>query len=85
MGRICRHVILGEKECRVSHMASNGLENVLIYAGDFQQNGITMSFLNLMKELDTNKYNYFISYRMNSLKDAPGDLTVCQKKRMYIL
>lgn len=79
VGRICRHVILGEKECRVSHMASNGLENVLIYAGDFQQNGITMSFLNLMKELDTNKYNYFISYRMNSLKDAPWRLDCLPK------
>ena len=60
-------------------MASNGLENVLIYAGDFQQNGITMSFLNLMKELDTNKYNYFISYRMNSLKDAPWRLDCLPK------
>lgn len=71
---LCHHVILGENLCHTASASGNQKKNVLIYAGDFQQNGITTSFLNLMKELDQEKYNYFISYRMNSLKEAPWRL-----------
>lgn len=74
VSRLCRHLILKEDVCKTEQMKSNGKENVLIYAGDFQKNGITAVFLNLMKELDRNQYNYYISFRMNSLKDTPWRL-----------
>lgn len=74
VSRLCRYVILKENVCNTVRMKSNGRENVLIYAGDFQKNGITSVFLNLMKELDRNQYNYFISFRMNSLKETPWRL-----------
>ena len=72
--KLCHHVILGENCCATASAVGNQKKNVLLYAGDFQQNGITTSFLNLMKELDKEEYNYFISYRMNSLKEAPWRL-----------
>lgn len=72
--QLCHHVILGEKCCDTASVKGNGKKNVLIYAGDFQQNGITASFLNLLKELDMEQYNYYVSYRMSSLQETPWRL-----------
>lgn len=72
--KLCHHVILGENCCNIVSYKTNGKKNILIYAGDFQQNGITTSFLNLMKELDMEKYNYYVSYRMSSLQATPWRL-----------
>ena len=82
--KLCRQVVLKEEVCEVHRLSSNGKENVLIYAGDFDKNGITSAFCNLMKQLDKEKYNYFISYRLNSLKEAPGRLNVLEEDaRVY--
>lgn len=40
----------------------NGKKNVLMYLGNLDQNGITSSGINLLKNLDTTEYNYFVSF-----------------------
>lgn len=77
--KLCRQVVLKEEVCEVHRLPSDKKENVLIYAGDFDKNGITSSFCSLMKQLDKEKYNYFISYRLNSLKEAPERLQVLEE------
>lgn len=42
----------------------NGRDNVLIYGGDFIRNGITVSLLNLLKNLDTEEKNYMVLFEM---------------------
>lgn len=76
--KLCRQVVLKEEVCEVHRLSSNGKENVLLYAGNFDRNGITMAFCNLLKQIDQDKYNFFISYRGNSLKEAPWHLDVLE-------
>ena len=59
---ICKHVFKGEKCCREDKI-KNDKENILIYVGSFLNNGITSSFMNLISKLDTDKYNFFLSFR----------------------
>ena len=69
--KICREVFLKENCCRKTQYQGNGKENVLIYAGDLVQNGITSALLSLLAELDLQKYNYFLSFRTLYVKDHP--------------
>ena len=59
---ICRHIFKGEKACRELEI-KNEKENILIYAGSLLNNGITSSLKNLLSNVDTEKYNYFITFR----------------------
>ena len=74
--KLCHHVILGENCSATLHLlVGNQKKNVLLYAGDFQQNGITTSFLNLMKELDQGGIQllYFLPYEFSEGSPlAPG-------------
>ncbi len=74
--KICRHVFLKQPVCRTYKPESNrnGKKNVLIYAGDLDQNGITTAFCSMMARLDRKKYNYYISFRKISLERAPERL-----------
>ena len=72
--KICRQVFLGGNLCQTSEMRGNGRANVMIYAGDLDQNGITTAFCSMMERLDLEKYNYFVSFRMNSLREYPERL-----------
>lgn len=72
--KICRHVFLGGGQCQTSKMQGNGRRNVMIYAGDLDQNGITTAFCSMMKRLNLEEYNYYVSFRMNSLKEYPERL-----------
>ena len=60
---ICKHIFKGEKVCKEEEIAGNGKPNILIFAGGLLKNGITASFINLIKNIDRTKYNIFISYR----------------------
>lgn len=71
---ICSHVFLGIDRCQTFYMQGNGRENVMIYAGDLDQNGITTAFCSMMERLNTENYNYYVSFRMNSLKEYPERL-----------
>ncbi|BFK17327.1 MULTISPECIES: CDP-glycerol glycerophosphotransferase family protein [Blautia] len=69
--KICRQVFLEENCCTVGKMKKNGRKNILIYAGDLNQNGITTAFCSMMKYVDKSRYNYYISFRMQSVKEEP--------------
>lgn len=72
---LCEHVFLGEKNNIVRQdMPSNGKENILIYAGKFARNGITAALFNLLNEVDTDKYNYFLTFRDSKVEDNKREL-----------
>lgn len=56
--------ILGKKSNLVKEVpiAKNGKKNILMYLGSLDKNGVTTSGINLLKNLDTTEYNYFISF-----------------------
>ena len=41
---------------------SNGKDNVILYAGGCSKNGLTSSLINLLRSVDTSKYNYIVTY-----------------------
>ncbi|WP_458453945.1 CDP-glycerol glycerophosphotransferase family protein [Methanobrevibacter sp.] len=59
---ICQHVFNGENVCR-EDVIVNEKPNVLIYAGDLLKNGVTTSLINFLSNVDTEKYNFFVSFR----------------------
>lgn len=58
--KLCRHVILGERLLREADFPKNGKENVLIYAGNLAQNGITTALFGLLKTIDCTRRNYIL-------------------------
>ena len=68
---VCRKVLLGEDvpELTVKETPHNGRKNVLIYPGTLSQNGITSAVMSLLNNLDTQKNNYILFYRMDLIKD----------------
>lgn len=69
--KICRQVFLHEDCCRQKKYTGNGKKNILLYGGDLDQNGITSALYAMLHELDLTKYNYFLSFRLISVKDHP--------------
>ncbi len=57
-----------------AHFSDNGKKNVLIYAGAFPKNGITTAIHNMLKQVDTEKKNYRIYYRMGALEQNQEEL-----------
>lgn len=60
--KICRHIFKGENLCREERI-ENDKPNILIYGGALLNNGITSSLVNLLNNIDREKYNIFISFR----------------------
>lgn len=71
---LCRHVLLGEKICQEYRMSGTKKKKVLLYAGSLKPNGITTAFFSLIRNLDRDKCEYYISFRSPSLKEAPERL-----------
>ena len=71
---LCRHVLLGEKICQEYRMPGTKKKKVLLYAGSLKPNGITTAFFSLIRNLDRDKCEYYISFRSPSLKEAPERL-----------
>ncbi len=71
--KICRHVFGGQPVCRTyqPRHKRDGKKNVLIYAGDLDQNGITTAFCSMMTRLNREKYHYYVSFRKISLEGHP--------------
>ena len=59
---ICRHIFNGEKACKEEEI-QNDKKNILIYGGSMKNNEITASLLKLLENADTEKYNFFLSFR----------------------
>lgn len=74
--RICRQVFKKEKVCSTYQYQGNGKENILIYAGDLAKNGITTALCSMLERIDTDRFNYYISFRKSSLEEAPERLKV---------
>lgn len=63
--KLCAHVIFGKKSLIENALPFNKKENILIYAGNLAQNGITTSIMNLLNNIDRTKYNYYLTFKSN--------------------
>ncbi|SHO52354.1 CDP-glycerol glycerophosphotransferase family protein [Anaerocolumna xylanovorans] len=70
-GRICKHVIKGEKECREEKLPKNGKDIVIIFDSALAKNGLTTSLLNLFNNIDLKKRNYIVTFNEQALRKAP--------------
>ncbi|MGN0242654.1 MAG: CDP-glycerol glycerophosphotransferase family protein, partial [Lachnospiraceae bacterium] len=66
--QICRQVILGEETVTTELLPDNGKENVLIFAGDLANNGITTALLQLLEAVDVKKRNYIVCYTIEIVR-----------------
>lgn len=73
--RLCRHVVLGQQVCTEGTLA-NGKENVLVFAGGLAKNGITTAVINLLKNVDGTKRNYYLVFRVADVRKTPERLDV---------
>ncbi len=73
---LCKRVILDTKSSIIleKEIPYNGKKNIMFYMGGFEKNGLTTAALNLLHNLDREKYNYAVIYCMNSLKPHPQEL-----------
>ena len=63
--QLCARVILGEQadtNMEEREIPANGKPNVLLYAGNLAQNGITTSLLNLLEHVDRTEKNYYVTF-----------------------
>ncbi len=83
---LCDRVILGKSSEAVKEreVPRNGLPNVLLYVGNLARNGITTSMMNLLKNLDRTKYNYYITFRAASAKPNQAILADLPEGVRYI-
>ncbi len=59
-------------------------ENVLIYVGSLQKNGITTAMRNLIENLDLNKRNYYLTFYAASVASNAETLNIFPKEINYI-
>ena len=71
---ICRHVLLGKYLCQEHRMPVTTKKKVLLYTGSLKPNGITTAYFSMLRHLDTDACDYYISYRSPSLKEHPERL-----------
>ena len=71
---ICRHVLLNQKVCSEYKMPGTEKKKVLLYAGSLKPNGITTAYFSLLRHLDRNKCEYYVSFRSPSIKEDPSRL-----------
>ncbi len=82
---LCQRVILGQSSTLIEEkeIPYNGKKNIMFYIGGFEKNGLTTAGLNLLHNLDTEKYNYGVVYCMNSLKKHPEELKLLPEYMSY--
>ncbi len=73
---LCDRVILGEENgLTTERIKDNGKENVLIYAGNLAENGITVSLISLLHTIDTTKRNYIVAFKTEHISKNKEKLT----------
>ncbi|MBQ9694615.1 MAG: CDP-glycerol glycerophosphotransferase family protein [Kiritimatiellae bacterium] len=82
---LCRHVILGEKCLREEAFPDNGKENVLIYAGNLDKNGITTALMSLLNAVDRTQRNYIIVADLVKVKAFASTLTTFPTGVTYLI
>ena len=71
---------------RIRQVPDNGLDNVLIYAGDLAHNGITTSLRALLGMVDRSRYNYIITLKQRFPKvNLPTLLELSEAGIPYVL
>lgn len=72
---ICRKLLFGSPEgIKTLPLPDNGRRNVVIFGGALNENGITASLFNLLSQIDREKYNYTILYKIEDMKKHPKQL-----------
>lgn len=72
---ICRKLLFGGEEgIKTLPIPDNGKRNVVIFGGSLYQNGITVSLFNLLANIDKEKHNYTILYKMKDVRKHPWQL-----------
>ena len=69
---------------KIVKIPNNGKKNILIYAGNLSQNGITASLFNLLRNVDTKEVNYYICFPKGSGKAHRDALESLPKGIGYI-
>ncbi|MCI8650783.1 MAG: glycosyltransferase [Anaerotruncus sp.] len=82
--RLCRHVVLGQQVC-IEGTLSNGKENVLVFAGALAKNGITTAVINLLKNVDKAKRNYYLVFRAADVRKTPERLDVIPEDMDFLV
>lgn len=79
--QLCDRTILGiDTGLTVAPVPDNGKENVLIYAGNLDKNGITTSLRSLINSIDLDKRNYYISFCQGKSKRHGDQLITFNEK-----
>lgn len=75
-GKLLDYVLFGElsDNIEVRDMPNNGKKNILMYAGNLDQNGITTSIYNLLNNVDTEENNYYICFYAGQAKEHQDTL-----------
>ncbi len=71
------HKLLFQEESlliREEKVPDNGKKNVVVFAGGFGKNGITMSVLNMLRSVDRSNYNFVVIFRIADLKSHQESL-----------
>ena len=67
IARLCGLVFSGHSDgLRIEAPVNNGKENVLIYSGNLDKNGVTSSLRNLLSLVDADKRNYYVTFKTDT-------------------
>lgn len=83
-GKLCRHIIQGEKVYKELAVKNNSRENVLIYSGNLAKNGLTTALMNLLANLNLDNRNYYITFRSSSLRKNPEKVSMIPEKLGFL-
>ena len=79
--QLCDRTILGiDTGLTVAPVPDNGKENILIYGGNLDKNGITTSLRSLTNSIDLDKRNYYISFCQGKAKKHGDQLATFNDK-----
>lgn len=79
---ICEKVTLNKQnEIKILDIPKENKENILLYSGDFKPDSNTKNFVKLVENsLESNKYNYYISYITKNLRQNKNIFKKISKK-----
>lgn len=83
--KICSKFILGQNsDLVIENIKDNKKDNILIYTGNLDKNGITSSLRNLLFSIDTNEKNYYLTFSAPKIKKNKEQLLTFPKNVKYI-
>lgn len=81
---LLKYIFYKNGKINVVPVYNNQKQNILIYAGNLAKNGITTALFNLLKNVDTQKYNYYITFNSSSVKNYKETLLNLPDNVRYI-